>query len=84
MRLMLSLFFEKKYIIQSKIVVPIIRVKFKPNGRINLLLNKNLIAVKLMAKNIFVPNNARWALRLFFIKTYNIKYVNYNVTKLDW
>ena len=81
---MLSLFFEKKYMIQSKIVVPIIRVKFKPNGRINLLLNKNLMAVKLMAKNIFVPNSARCGLILFFIKAYNIKNVNHNVTKLDW
>jgi len=84
MRLMLSLFFEKKYKIHSKMVVPIIRVKFNPNGRINLLLNKNFIAVKLMAKNILVPNSARCGLILFFIKTNNIKNVNYNVTKLDW
>jgi hypothetical protein len=48
------------------------------------LLNKNFIAVKLMAKNMLVPNSARCGLILFFIKTYNIKNVNYNVTKLDW
>ena len=65
-------------------VVPIIRVKFNPNGMINLLLNKNFIAVKLMAKNILVPKSERCGLILFFIKTSNIKNVNYNVTKLDW
>jgi len=40
-------------------VVPIIRVKFNPNGRINLSLNKNFMAVKLMAKNMLVPKSAR-------------------------
>jgi hypothetical protein len=74
----------KKYIIQSNKVVPIIRVKFKPNGSINLLLNKNFMAVKLNAKNILVPNKARCGLRLFFIKIYTIKNVKYNVTELDW
>jgi hypothetical protein len=42
------------------------------------------MAVKLMAKNILVPKSARCGLILFFIKTYNIKNVNYNVTKLHW
>jgi hypothetical protein len=82
MRLMLSLFFEKKYMIQSKIVVPIIRVKFKPKGRINLLLNKNLMAVKLIAKNIFVPKSARCGLMLLFIKMIEILKCNLQLYKI--
>ena len=72
MRLMVSLFFEKKYKIQSKMVVPIILLKFNPNGRVNLLLNRNFMAVKFMAKNTFVPKSARCGLMLFFIKMIRI------------
>ena len=72
MRLMVSLFFEKKYMIQSKMVVPIILLKFNPNGREKFFLNKNVIAVKFMAKNTFVPKSARCGLMLFFIKMIQI------------
>lgn len=45
-------------------VVKSILIKFKPKGWINWLFIKYFTAEKLIAKKIFVPIRARWALIL--------------------
>ena len=55
----------KKYNVHNKSAVISILMKLSPNGCINEPLNKYFTAVKLMAKKIFVPVNAKCAFSLF-------------------